>query len=227
MAMKEGLIGRKRGMTQVFGEDGNRIPVTVVEAGPCTVVGVRTTASHGYDALQVGFEPARKKDLNKPMAGHYKKAGVTNPTRVLREIRLQKTENVAAYQVGQALTVDLFSVGELVDVVGVTKGKGFQGGVKRYGWSGGEASHGSMFYRAPGSIGASSDPSRVWPGHHLPGRMGGDRRTVLNLPVVRVLPEQNLLLVRGALPGPTGGLVVVRKSVKQTKAQQQKAKEAK
>lgn len=227
MAMKEGLIGRKKGMTQVFGPDGNRIPVTVVEAGPCTVVGVRTQASHGYDALQLGFEPAKKKDLTKPMAGHYKKAGVAAPMRVLKEIRFQKTENVAAYQVGQTLTVDLFSPGELVDVVGVTKGKGFQGGVKRYGWYGGDATHGSMFHRAPGSIGASSDPSRVWPGHHLPGRMGGERSTVLNLPVVRVLPEQNLILLRGALPGPTGGLVMIKKSVKQTKTQRQKAKEAK
>jgi large subunit ribosomal protein L3 len=227
MAMKEGLIGRKRGMTQVFGGDGNRIPVTVVEAGPCTVVGVRTKASHGYDALQLGFEAARKKNLTKPMAGHYRKAGVTTALRVLKEIRLQKTDNVSAYQVGQTLTVELFSAGEFVDVVGITKGKGFQGGVKRHGWFGGDATHGSMFHRAPGSIGASSDPSRVWPGHHLPGRMGGERATVLNLPVVRVLPEQNLLLLRGAVPGPRGGLVVVRKSVKQTKAQQQKAKEAK
>jgi large subunit ribosomal protein L3 len=176
--------------------------------------------------LQLGFEPARKKALTKPMAGHYKKAGVAAPMRVLKEIRLQKTENVAGYQVGQTLTVDLFSPGEHVDVVGVTKGKGFQGGVKRHGWSGGDQSHGSMFHRAPGSIGASSDPSRVWPGHHLPGRMGGDRRTVLNLPVVRVLPEQNLILLRGAIPGPKGGLILVRKSVKQTKAQQQRAKAA-
>src|SRR6266700_1309248 len=134
--------------------------------------------------------------------------------RGLQEIRLQKTEAVSAYQVGQTLTVDLFSPGEFVDVVGVTKGKGFAGGVKRHGWSGGDQSHGSMFHRAPGSIGASSDPSRVWPGHKLPGRMGGDRRTVLNLPVVRVLPEQNLVLVRGAVPGANGSLVMVRKSVK-------------
>jgi large subunit ribosomal protein L3 len=226
--MKEGLIGRKRGMTQVFGEDGNRIPVTVVEAGPCTVVGVRTASTHGYDALQLGFqsEPKRTR-VTKPMAGHYKKAGVQTPMKVLREVRLGKTEAVQAYQVGQQLTVDLFSPGELVDVVGQTKGKGFQGGVKRHGWSGGDATHGSMFHRAPGSIGASSDPSRVWPGHHLPGRMGGDRRTILNLPVVRVIPEQNLILLRGAIPGAKGGLVLVRKSVKQTKAQQQKAKEGK
>lgn len=227
MAMKEGLIGRKMGMTQVFGDDGNRISVTVVEAGPCTVVGVRTKPTHGYDALQLGFQSEPKKGrVTKPMAGHYKKAGLAIPMKVLREIRLQKTEAVEAYQQGQTLTVELFAPGELVDVVGMTKGKGFQGGVKRHGWAGGDATHGSMFHRAPGSIGASSDPSRTWPGHRLPGRMGGDRRTVLNLPVVRVIPEQNLLLLRGAIPGAKGGLVVVRKSVKQTKAQQ-KAREGK
>jgi large subunit ribosomal protein L3 len=129
--------------------------------------------------------------------------------------------------VGQTLTVDLFTPGEFVDVVGTTKGKGFQGGVRRYGWAGGDETHGSMFHRRPGSIGASSDPSRVWPGHHLPGRMGADRRTVLNVVVARVIPEQNLVLLRGAVPGAIGGLVVIRKSVKQTKAQQQKAKETK
>jgi large subunit ribosomal protein L3 len=226
MAMREGLIGRKKGMTQVFGEDGNLVPVTVVEAGPCTVVGLRVKPTHGYDALQLGFEP-RKKNVTKAMAGLYKKAGLPSALRVLRELRLQKTEAVTAYQVGQTLTVELFSPGELVDVVADTKGKGFQGGVKRHGWYGGDATHGSMFHRAPGSIGASSDPSRVWPGHRLPGRMGGDRRTVLNLVVVRVIPERNLVLLRGAVPGAVGALVMVRKSVKQTKAQQQKAKEAK
>ena len=226
MAMKEGLIGRKVGMTQVFGDDGNMIPVTVVELGPCPVVGVRTTATHGYDALQLGFSP-KKKNVTRPMAGVYKKAGIATPMKVLREIRLQKTEALQPYAVGQTLTAALFTPGELVDVVGVSKGKGFQGGVKRHGWSGGDQSHCSMFHRAPGSIGASSDPSRVWPGHHLPGRMGGDRRTVLNLPVVRVLPEQNLILLRGAVPGARRGVILVRKSVKQTKAQQQKAPGAK
>jgi large subunit ribosomal protein L3 len=220
MAMKEGLIGRKVGMTQVFGDDGNMIPVTVVQLGPCTVVEVRSKATHGYDALQLGFEP-KKKNVTKAMAGVYKKAGVATPMRVLREIRLQKSEALAPYSVGQSLTAEIFSPGELVDVVGVSKGKGFQGGVKRHGWAGGDATHGSMFHRAPGSIGASSDPSRVWPGHPLPGRMGGDRRTVLNLPVVRVLVEQNLLLLRGAVPGARGGVVLVRKSVQQTKAQRQ------
>jgi len=219
MAMKEGLMGRKVGMTQLFGSDGEQIPVTVIEAGPCTIVQVRTKATHGYDAIQIGFEP-QKKNVTKPMAGHFKKVNVS-PLRHLREIRLEKVDG---YQVGQTLDVSLFSPGELVDVTGTSKGKGFQGGVKRHGWHGGDATHGSMFHRAPGSIGASSDPSRVWPGHRLPGRMGGVRRTVLNLEVVRVMPDQQLLLVKGALPGPNGQILMVRKSVKQTKKQQQVAK---
>ena len=223
MARKEALLGRKVGMTQIFGDDGNHVPVTVVQAGPCTIVGIRSKATHGYDALQLGFEAA-KKNVSKPRAGHFKKANVA-PTRILREVRLDKVEK--PYEVGQALTVELFSPGEIVDVVGVTKGKGFQGGVKRHGWLGGEATHGSMFHRAPGSIGASSDPSRVWPGHKLPGRMGGVRRTVLNVTVARVLPEQNLILIRGAVPGANGSLVMVRKSIKTTKAQQQKVAEKK
>src|SRR5881628_3044602 len=223
MARKEALLGRKVGMTQIFGDDGNHVPVTVVQAGPCTIVGIRKKDTHGYDALQLGFEAA-KKNVSKPRAGHFKKANVA-PTRILREVRLDKVEK--AYEVGQALTVELFAPGEIVDVVGVTKGKGFQGGVKRHGWLGGDATHGSMFHRAPGSIGASSDPSRVWPGHHLPGRMGGDQRTVLNIAVVRVMAEQNLVLVRGGVPGANGSLVMLRKSVKVTKAQQQKVAEKK
>jgi large subunit ribosomal protein L3 len=220
-AMTLGLVARKRGMTQVFGDKGNSIPVTVLEAGPCTVVQVKTQARDGYEALQIGFEP-KKKNVNKPMAGHFKKANV-GATRTLREVRLKTTEG---YQVGQAMTVDVFAPGELVDVSGVTKGQGFQGGVKRHGWSGGDATHGSMFHRAPGSIGASSDPSRVFPGHRLPGRMGAVRRTVAHLEVVRVMAEQNLLLVKGAVPGATGGLVLVRKSVKQSKSQQRATKKA-
>lgn len=220
MARKEGLIGRKIGMTQVFADDGNQIPVTVIQAGPCTVLGLRTLESHGYDALQLGFEP-KKKNVSKPAAGVFKKANVA-PMGVVREIRLEKSEMLQGYEVGKSVTAELFAPGEIVDVVGITKGKGFQGGVKRFGWSGGDATHGSMFHRAPGSIGASSDPSRVWPGHRLPGRMGGVQRTVLNISVVRVLPEQNLLLVRGAVPGANGSLVMIRKSIKTTKAQQQK-----
>jgi large subunit ribosomal protein L3 len=223
MARKEGLIGRKVGMTQIFGEDGNHVPVTIVEAGPCTVIGLRTREEHGYDALQLGFEP-KKKNVSKPVAGVFKKVNVA-PMGVVREVRLEKSEQVQGYQVGQALTAEVFTPGELVDVVGVTKG--FQGGVKRFGWYGGDATHGSMFHRAPGSIGASSDPSRVWPGHRLPGRMGGVRRTVLNVRVVRVMPEQNLVLLRGAVPGANGSLVMIRKSVKTTRQQQQKAADKK
>ena len=225
MARKEGLIGRKVGMTQVFGDDGNHVPVTVIQAGPCTVVGIRTRDSHGYDALQLGFEAGRKK-MPKPQAGVFRKLNL-DPMRIVREIRLEKSEMLQGYQVGQVVTAELFTAGELVDVIGVTKGKGFQGGVKRHGWSGGDATHGSMFHRAPGSIGASSDPSRVWPGHKLPGRMGSDQRTVLNLRVVRVMPEQNLVLIRGALPGANGSLVVLRKSIKTTKQLQQKTADKK
>ena len=225
MARKEGLIGRKVGMTQVFADDGNHVPVTVIQAGPCTVVGIRTRETHGYDALQLGFEAGRKK-MSKPAAGVFRKVNL-DPMRIVREIRLEKPEMLQGYQVGQAVTASLFSPGELVDVIGVTKGKGFQGGVKRHGWYGGDATHGSMFHRAPGSIGASSDPSRVWPGHKLPGRMGGDQRTVLNVSVVRVLPEQNLVLLHGAVPGANGSLVMLRKSIKTTKQQQQKAADKK
>jgi large subunit ribosomal protein L3 len=220
-ATKEGMIARKRGMTQVFGDDGNAVPVTVLEAGPCTVVQVKTQGTDGYEALQIGFEPKRK-NVRKPMAGHFKKANVP-AHRVLREVRLESTEG---YAVGQRITAELFKPGELVDVTAITKGQGFQGGVKRYGWYGGDATHGSMFHRAPGSIGASSDPSRVFPGHGLPGRMGAVRVTVPHLEVVRVLPDQHLVLVRGAVPGATGGVVLVRKSVKLSKAQQRAAKKA-
>src|SRR5262245_12840407 len=218
MAKKEGLIGRKMGMTQIFADDGTNVPVTVIQAGPCTVVGIRTKEAHGYDALQLGFEPKRK-NVTKPQAGVFKKANVA-PMRVIREVRLEKTERVEGYAVGQAVTVEMFAPGEPVDVVGVGTGQGCQGGVKRHNSNGAEATHGSMFHRAPGSIGASSDPSRVWPGHRLPGRMGAVQRTVLNLSVARVMSEQNLLLVRGAVPGPTGALVLVRKSVKLSRAQQ-------
>jgi large subunit ribosomal protein L3 len=221
VARKEGLIGRKVGMTQVFGDDGSRIPVTVIEAGPCTVMAVRTKSADGYDAVQLGFQE-KKKNVSKPAAGVFRTLNLPAMA-IVREMRLEKMEKLEPFQVGQKLTVDMFTPGEFVDLMGVSKGKGFQGGVKRHNWSGGDATHGSMFHRAPGSIGASSDPSRVWPGHKLPGRMGGEQRTVLNMRVVRVLPEQNLVLVRGAVPGANGGLVVVRKSVKTTKAQQQKA----
>jgi large subunit ribosomal protein L3 len=196
-------------MTQIFADDGNQVPVTVVKAGPCTIVGIRKTETHGYDALQLGFEPI-KKNVSKPRAGHFKKANV-EPTRILQEVRLDKVEK--PYEVGQSLTVELFAPGEIVDVVGVTKGRGFQGGVKRHGWLGGEASHGSMFHRAPGSIGASSFPSRVVKGMRMAGHMGSDRVTVRNLKVLRVDADNNLLLVEGAVPGGPNSIVVIRKAV--------------
>jgi large subunit ribosomal protein L3 len=203
---KVGLIGRKVGMTQVFSERGELVPVTVLQAGPCTVVQKRVRAKDGYDAVQVGFEPVTKKrGVKKPAAGHFKKAGVA-PQRVLREIRGMAPDEV---EVGQALTAEIFQIGDRVDVVGISKGKGFQGGMKRHHMRGGAATHGSMFHRAPGSIGASSNPSRVFPGQRLPGRMGGDRVTVKRLAVVGVDAERGLLLLKGAVPGSPRTVVLI------------------
>ena len=215
MARKEGLIGRKVGMTQVFAEDGSHVPVTVIEAGPCTIIGIKTAESHGYHALQLGFG-AKKKNVSKPAAGVFKKVNVA-PMQVVREIRLEKTEKLQGYQVGQALTVEMFAPGELVDVVGVTKGKGFQGGVRRYGWYGGDATHGSMFHRAPGGIGGSSFPSRVWKNQHFPGHLGNVRVTAKNLKVIKVDTDENLLLVRGSVPGPSGTYIFIHKAKKAAK----------
>ena len=201
-----GLIGRKVGMTQIFSERGTLVPVTVLQAGPCTVVQKRARATDGYDAVQIGFDPVTKKrGVSKPAAGHYKKAGVA-PQKVLREFRGMAPEE---YELGQELKADVFQIGEMVQVVGTSKGKGFQGGVKRHGFRGGADSHGSMFHRAPGSIGASSYPSRVFPGQHLPGHMGVDRVTVKNLAVVGVDQERGLLLVKGAVPGAPRGIVLI------------------
>ena len=201
-----GLIGRKVGMTQIFSERGVLVPVTVLQAGPCAVVQKRVRAKDGYDAVQMGFdEVTKKRGANKPAAGHFKKAGVA-PQKVLREVRGMAPEE---FEVGQQLKADVFQVGEKVDVVGVSKGKGFQGGVKRHGFRGGADTHGSMFHRAPGSIGASSYPSRVFPGQHLPGHMGVDRVTARNLAVVGVDAERGLLLVKGAVPGAPRGVVLI------------------
>jgi large subunit ribosomal protein L3 len=205
-----GLIGKKVGMTQLFDESGKAVPVTVIEAGPCPVVQRKTAGGDGYEAVQLGFRPQVKaKGVTKPVKGHFEKAGVA-PHKYLREFRLESSGGTE-YGVGQILTVTLFQVGEKVRVKGVTKGKGFQGGVKRWGYLGGPETHGSMFHRAPGSIGASSFPSRVFKGHHMPGRMGGDTTSVKGLKVVKIIPERNLLLVRGAVPGPAGGLLTIVK----------------
>jgi large subunit ribosomal protein L3 len=205
-----GILGIKLGMAQVFAEDGTAVPCTVLQAGPCVVVQRRTKQKDGYDAVQLGLvEFIKPQRVNKPMTGHFKKANVA-PLRLLRELRLE--ESAEETKVGDRVLVDGFQPGEYVDVTGVSKGKGFQGGVKRWHFRGGDATHGSMFHRAPGGIGASSFPSRVWPGQHFPGHMGHQRVTVKNLRVVKVDAEENLLLVRGAVPGPNGAYIMIRKA---------------
>ncbi|MEW6095945.1 MAG: 50S ribosomal protein L3 [bacterium] len=209
--MSVGLIGRKIEMSQVFDADsGDVIPVTIVEAGPCVVVQKKTQAKEGYDSLQLGFKDVKKAKINKPLAGHFKNAAV-NFKRYLQEFRIS---DIDKYEIGQEIKVDIFKEGDYVDVSGLSKGKGFAGVVKRYGWKGGKASHGSMFHRAPGSIGQSSDPSRVHKGHGLPGRMGGEKVTTQNLKVIKVDLEHNRLLIEGALPGRRGGRLTIKKAIK-------------
>lgn len=209
--MIEGLIGKKVGMTQVFLEDGTVAPVTVIEAGPCVVVQRRSVDRDGYEAVQLGLvDAASAKRANKPMRGHHEKAGVP-PTRMRREFRL---EAGAELKEGDRVLVDIFKDSTFVDVIGTSKGKGFQGVMRRHNFAGGGAAHGSMFHRAPGSIGSSAYPSRVFRGMRAAGHMGSDRVTVKNLRVVRVDGERNLLLVRGAVPGSVGSSVIVRKSRK-------------
>jgi len=208
--MAKGLIGRKLGMTQVFVGGEELIPVTVVQAGPCTVIQKRTRDVDGYDAIQIGFEEVKPHRANKPTLGHFKKAS-SAPLRILREIRV---ENVEEYEVGQVLKADLFSPGDRVDVVGVSKGKGYQGVMKRHGFAGGRATHGSMFHRRPGAISAHEAPGRVFKGKKFPGQMGNKRVTVQNLQVVDVDPERNIILIRGAVPGAKNGALMVRNAVK-------------
>jgi large subunit ribosomal protein L3 len=202
-----GLIGKKVGMTQIYGDKGEVVPVTVIEAGPCTVTEVRTAARQGYGAVQLGFGSREEKRLTKPVLGQFQKRNLP-PARHLKEFRVADPD---AYQVGQRLTVSLFEKGENVDVSGVTKGRGFQGVVKRHGFIAGHASHGPTHGKQPGSIGSSAYPSRVIKGKRLPGRMGGGNLTIKNLRVVDVNPELNVLLVMGAVPGPTNGLLFVKK----------------
>jgi large subunit ribosomal protein L3 len=207
-----GILGIKLGMTQVFAEDGEAVPCTVLQAGPCVVVQKRTADKDGYEAVQLGLvEFIKPQRVTKPMTGHFSKAGVA-PMRFLGEVRLEDSDEDT--KVGDRILVDRFAPGERVDVTGVSKGKGFAGGVKRWHYRGGDATHGSMFHRAPGSIGGSSFPSRVWPGQHFPGRMGNARVTAKNLEVVKVDAEENLLLVRGAVPGPAGSYILIRKARK-------------
>ena len=193
-------------MTQIYWEDGMVIPVTVVESGPCVIVQKKTRDTDGYDAIQVGYGAVKDKRVTKPLAGHFATAQKGN-FRVLKEFRIDEPEE---YEVGQELTVEMFNVGEYVDVTGTSKGRGFAGVVKRHGFKGGRKTHGSMFHRAPGSIGASANPSRVFKGQRLPGHMGNKRTTVQNLMVVGIRPEQNLLLIRGAVPGSKNSIVIVK-----------------
>jgi len=202
-----GLIGRKLGVSQVFADSGEVIPVTVIEAGPCVVVQKKTQDKDGYNALQVGFLEREEKKTNRPLKGHFAKAG-TKAFVVLKEFTLPDVEG---YQSGQEIKVDIFSAGELVDVIGTSKGKGFAGGVKRWGFRGGPATHGSMFHRAPGSVGASAYPSRVLKGKRLPGHLGNAQVTAKNLQVVDVRSERNLILIKGAVPGARRSIVLIKK----------------
>ena len=208
--MVTGIIGKKVGMTQLFQPDGTVYPATVLKAGPCVVAQVKTVETDGYAAVQLGLVEARPAKENKATTGHFKKAGVP-PARVRREVKVK--DGGDPMKAGDQVNVSIFADGERVDVIGTSRGKGFQGVVKRHHFRGGRASHGSMFHRAPGSIGASSFPSRVVKGMRMAGHMGADRITVRNLKVLRVDPENNLLLVEGAVPGGPNSVVVIRKAV--------------
>ncbi len=212
--MKKAIVGKKIGMTQIFADDGRLLPVTVIEAGPCTVVQKKTVETDGYDAVQVGFgdmpEARAKKLLNRPELGHFKKAGV-DAKRVLRELRF---DDCAPYNVGDQIKVDQFAAGDRIDVTGTSKGKGTLGPIARWNQHTGPMAHGSKYHRGVGSMSANSDPSRVFKNKHMAGHAGSERVTILNLEVVSVDAERNLLLVRGAIPGADGSVVVVRDSVK-------------
>lgn len=207
--VKKAIMGVKVGMTQIFDEAGTAIPVTVVESGPNIVLQKKKPDTDGYSAIQVGFANIKEKAANKPKMGHFKKAGA-KPLRYVKEFR---TENVDEYEVGSSINVDVFSVGDIVDVVGTSKGKGFAGTVKRHNLRRGSMGHGSKYHRHGGSLGAMG-PARVFPGHPMPGRMGGERVTIQALQIVKIYPEKNLILIKGAIPGPKKGLVVIKNSVK-------------
>lgn len=211
--MINGILGRKLGMTRVFTEDGRWIDVTLVKAGPCVVVQRKTSATEGYDAVQVGFEDRKESKVTRPLRGHFKRNGVA-PKAILREFRV---ESGSELKPGDEVTASIFQPGDRVDVSGRTKGRGFAGVVRRHSMAGGPGSHGSNHHRRVGSVGASADPSKIVKGQRLPGHMGDVNRTTQNLEVVQVDPEKHLIAVRGAIPGARGGLVIVRQSVKAVK----------
>ena len=211
--MKKGLIGKKIGMTQIFDETGKVIPVTVIEAGPCVVAQVKTEDVDGYNAVQLGFGEIKSYKVNKPMAGHFAKANV-EARKHLREFRLDDVQNV---KVGDELKADTFEQGEKVDVQGISKGKGFQGVIKRHGQHRGPMGHGSMYHRRPGSMGPTSTPGRVFKGKKLPGHMGVQKITIQNLEVIKVDMDKNVILVKGSVPGPKGAILKIKSSVKSCK----------
>lgn len=209
--MNKGIIGKKLGMTQVFADDGAAVGVTAIEVDPSVIVQVKTKDKDGYDALQLGYGRIKQKNVTKPLQGHLNKAN-KGFFRVLKEFPAQSGN----YEVGQEIAADIFQAGDFVDVVGTSKGKGFQGVVKRHGFHGGRATHGSMFHRAPGSIGASADPSRVFKGTKMGGHMGNVRKTIQNLQVWQVRPDRNLLLLRGSIPGSKNGFVLIKQAKKKS-----------
>ena len=207
--MKKGLIGRKLGMTQVFSEDGSAVPVTVIEVEPSVIIQRKTVDTDGYDAVQLGYGRIKQKGVVKALQGHFRAAD-KGYFRVLREFR----GDLEGAEVGQELKVDMFAAGDYVDVIGISKGKGFAGVMKRHGFGGGRATHGSMFHRAPGSIGASADPSRVFKGKKLPGQMGNERKTIQNLRILAIRPEENAMLIKGSIPGGRRGVVLIKQAIK-------------
>ena len=211
--MKKAILATKVGMTQIFNEDGVLTPVTVLQAGPCVVTQIKTVENDGYSAVQVGFADKREKLVNKPLKGHFDKAGVSYK-RYIREFKLEDAES---YALGQEIKADIFVAGDKIDVTAISKGKGFQGAIKRHGQSRGPMAHGSKFHRHAGSNGSSSDPSRVFKGKKMPGQMGNKKVTVQNLEIVRVDAENNLLLVKGAVPGPKKAMVTIKETVKSGK----------
>ncbi|MCI8731982.1 MAG: 50S ribosomal protein L3 [Lachnospiraceae bacterium] len=208
--MKKAILATKVGMTQIFDENGVLIPVTVLQAGPCVVTQIKTEDNDGYCAVQVGFVDKREKLVNKPQKGHYDKAGVSYK-KYLKEL---KFENASEYEVGQEIKADIFEAGDHIDATAISKGKGFQGAIKRHGQSRGPMTHGSKYHRHAGSNGAASDPSKVFKGKKMPGQMGNKRVTVQNLEIVQVDAENNLLLIKGAVPGPKKSLVTIKETVK-------------
>ena len=208
--MKKAILGKKLGMTQIFAEDGTLIPVTVIQAGPCSVVQKKTAEIDGYSAVQVGFEDKKEKKANKPEKGHFAKAGVA----VKRYVKEFKLDGAADMNLGDEIKVDVFEAGEMIDVTGTSKGHGYAGTIKRWGTHRGPMSHGSHYHRGPGSLGACSSPSRVFKGKRLPGHYGVDTVTIQNLDLVKIDTERNLLLVKGSVPGPKGGLLVIKNAVK-------------